>query len=133
MKKINLLVLIFLLMVTGCGKKNQIKCTGMIIDSDSNANTEVVGYFDKNDKLYDVTVIYDFENALSSKYLCALLESVDSFKIDYVCKGTKVKINKFIDYNINLGGDDITGMSKMEFESSMEEILKGKISCKHEE
>ena len=76
MKKYFLIVVCALLLfvVTGCGNKNQLKCTGSMEDSGMKIEAEVVADFDENDKLTDATIVYDLGSSETASAWCSIFE-----------------------------------------------------------
>ncbi len=130
MKKYFLVVVCALLLfvVTGCGNKNQLKCTGSMEDSGLKINAEVVADFDENDKLTDATIVYDLGDSDTAKAWCSIFEYMkDADKgIDVKCSGSKITITGYA----KVADDDeesMVGKTKEEFKEAM---AAEQITCK---
>jgi hypothetical protein len=133
MKKYFLMVLcaLLLLVVTGCGNKNQVVCTGSMSEGGVEVKAEMVAEFDKDDKLTTVTVTEDLGDKEKADQMCALFKAfvpADS-GVDISCSGSKVTIKGYE----NMADDEedkMIGMTKEEFKKAMQEETKGAVTCK---
>ena len=103
MKKYLLVILctIFLVAVTGCGKK-QVVCSATTDDQ----TLEVIADLDDNDIVTGVSMIFDFNNKEEAEEYCnTVKESVE----DVVCSGTKVTIQDFDKVALEDQEEDSTG------------------------
>ena len=133
MKKYLLVVFcaVLLFAVTGCGSKNQVKCTGSMSEGGEEVKAEVVADFDKDDKLTSVTVTEDLGNKEKADQMCALFKAfmtADS-GVDISCSGSKVTIKGYEKMDDN-EENSIVGKTKEEFKKAMEEESEGKLTCK---
>ena len=132
MKKYLLVVLCvaLLVVVTGCGNKNQLKCTGTINESGMEMKAEVVADFDESDKLTDATVSYDLGNKDTADQWCSLFKMMnDADKgIEVSCSGSKITIKGYAKVTDD-GEESMIGKTKEEFKQAMEAEVEG-ITCK---
>ena len=132
MKKYFLIVFCaLLLLVTGCGSKNQVKCTGTMKEGDQEIKAEIIGNFDENDKLTTVTLIEDVGSKETADQYCSLYKAfmtADS-GMSINCSGSKITIEG---YEKMADDDDeqIVGKTKEEFKKAMEEESEGQVTCK---
>jgi hypothetical protein len=133
MKKYFLVVFCALLLfvVTGCGNKNQVVCSGSMSEGGVEVKAEIVADFDKDDKLTTVTVTEDLGNKEQADQMCALFKAfmpADS-GVDISCSGSKVTIKGYE----NMAEDEedkMVGMTKEEFKAAMEKEAEGNVTCK---
>ncbi len=133
MKKYFLVVFCALLLfvVTGCGNKNQVVCTGSMSEGGVEVKAEMVAEFDKDDKLTTVTVTEDLGDKEKADQMCALFKAfvpADS-GVDISCSGSKVTIKGYE----NMADDEedkMVGMTKEEFKAAMEKEAEGSVTCK---
>ena len=133
MKKYFLVVfcVALLFVVTGCGNKNQLKCSGEINDSGMNIKAEIIADFDDSDKLTDATVVYDLGTSETADQWCAMFKMMnDADKgIDVSCSGSKITIKGYAKMMEDEGEESVIGKTKDEFKTAMEAEVDG-ISCK---
>jgi len=134
MKKYFLVAICALLLfvVTGCGNKNQVKCTGTMSENGVEVTAEAIGEFDKDDKLTSVTVIEDLGDKEKADQMCALFKAfmpADS-GVDISCSGSKVTIKGYENMSKEDDEDKMIGMSKADFIKAMEEESEGNLTCK---
>ena len=134
MKKYFLVVFCALLLfiVTGCGSSNQVKCTGSMEEDGQKFEAEVIGEFDKDDKLTTVTMIEDVGDKEKADQVCAMYNAFASQMPEGVkvsCSGSKVTITGYEKMDEE-DEDQIVGKTKDEFKKLMEEESEGKLTCK---
>ena len=137
MKKCFLFVFCALLLfvVTGCGNKNQVTCTGEMTEDGVTMKAEVIGEFDKDDKLTTVTMIEDLGDKEKADQLCAMYNAFASQMPEGVsvsCSGSKVTIKGYEKMDEDEESDDekMVGMTKDEFKAAIEKDSEGKVTCK---
>lgn len=93
-KYLLVLVCAVLLFVTGCGNKNQVKCSQSITESGITMKAEVVADLDKDNKITDVSVVYDLGDKSTADSFCSLMKlSIDSSKGQSIdCSGSKITL-----------------------------------------
>ena len=133
MKKYFLVVFCALLLfvVTGCGNKNEVKCTGTMSEGGVNVTAEIIGEFDDNDKLTTVTMIEDLGDKEKADQMCALVKAfmpADS-GVDVSCSGSKVTIKGY-EKMADDEDEQVIGMTKEEFKQAMESEAEGQVTCK---
>lgn len=125
MKKYFLVVLcaVLVFVVTGCGNKNQVKCTGSFSEGGMNMDAEVIADLDDADKVVDVTAIMDLKDKDTASQFCSLYKMfADEEKgIEISCSGSKITIKGFSKLEAETEEDDVTGKAKEEFIKAMEE------------
>ena len=119
-----------LLVVTGCGNKNQLTCTGSMNESGIEMKAEVVADFDENDKLTDATVSYDLGSKETADQWCSMFKLMnDADKgIEVSCSGSKITIKGYAKMD-DEGEESMIGKTKEEFKAVMEKEVEG-ITCK---
>ncbi len=131
-KKYLLVVLCaLLLVVTGCGNKNQVTCTGTMEEEGVEVKAEVVADFDKDDKLTAITITEDLGDKEKADQMCAMLKAfmpADS-GVEASCSGSKVTIKGYEKRDAD-EEDSMVGKTKEEFKKAMEEESEGKVTCK---
>ena len=124
MKKYLLVVFcaLLVLVVTGCGNKNQVTCTGSMTDSGMNIKAELVADFDDNDKLTDATVVYDLGDSNTATQWCALFQMMqdESKGIKVSCSGSKITIKGYAKMDADDEEETMVGKTKEEFKTAME-------------
>lgn len=130
-KYLLVLVCALLLFVTGCGNKNQVKCTQSATEGGVTMKVEVVADLDQNNKITDVSMTYDLGDKTTADSFCSLLKaSVDSEKGQTVkCSGTKITLNGLdsFDEDEDVESEKVIGKTKDEFVN--EAIAEG-FTCK---
>ena len=123
-----------LFVVTGCGSKNEMKCTGTMEENGQKVEAEVTAEFDKDDKLVDATIVEDLGSEETAKQLCSLYQTFSSEMPEGVsvsCSGSKVTIKGFAKMNDSEDEEDkMIGLTKEEFKTKMESETEGKVTCK---
>ena len=81
-----------LLLLAGCGKNaNEVKCSKTTTESDTKVTIEVIATLDKNDKISNVSMVYDLGDADTAKTYCDVFKkSEDSKSKNVSCSGTKI-------------------------------------------
>lgn len=133
MKKgiITFAALLSLGLVTGCGSKNQVVCSGKVDESGTSYEAKMVANL-KDGKVSDGYIQMTFSDKKDAESYCGILALTNSMadkggveKIDYKCDGKKVRINK-----LELDSDDkFVGLTKDEF---IKKATEGsdKVTCK---
>ena len=129
MKKYLLVVfcVALLFIVTGCGNKNSVTCSGKMDGNEA----EVIAEFDGNDKLTTITATQDLGSKESADQYCTLYSSMlpaDS-GISVSCSGSKVTIKGF-EKMMDDEEDSMVGMTKEQFKQAMEADSEGQVTCK---
>ncbi len=131
MKKYFLVVFCALLLfvVTGCGNKNQVKCTGSFSEGGMSMDAEIIADLDDNDKVTDVTAIMDLKDKDTATQFCSLYKMfADEEKgIEISCSGSKITIKGYSKLEAETEEEDIVGKTKDEFIKAMQEE---KFTCK---
>ena len=134
MKKYFLFVFCALLLVaiTGCGNKNEVKCTGTMTEGGTEIKAELIAEFDKDDKLVDATIIEDVGSKETADQACSFYKMfIDADKgIDVSCSGSKITIKGYAKLADEDEEDGMIGKTKEEFKKAIEEESEGKITCK---
>ena len=121
-----------LFVVTGCGSKNEMKCTGTMEENGQKVEAEVTAEFDKDDKLTTVTMVEDLGDKEKADQFCAMYNAFASQMPEGVsvsCSGSKVTIKGFEKMD-DEEEESVIGKSKEEFKKAMEEQSEGKLTCK---
>jgi len=122
-----------LLFVTGCGNKNQVKCTGEMEEAGMKMKQEIVAVFDDNNIFKDATATMDLGSKETADQFCGLYKMFsDSAKgVEISCSGTKVTIKGFENLDSDEEDEDTEdspiGKTKEEFIKLME---KEQMTCK---
>ena len=127
-KYLFVLVCALLLLVTGCGNKNQVKCTGK--DESTGMEAQIVADFDDNSKLVDASVVYDVKDKDTVEQYCSLFKLMENTDkgVSVSCSGTKITIKGFAKMEADEDEEDsMIGKTKEEFIKAMEEE---KFTCK---
>ena len=127
-KYLLVIVCVLLLFMAGC-TKNQIKCSGNQTDAGISFKSDIAALFDKDNKLQDVMVIYDFGNKKTTNQYCSifkLMENADK-GISVNCLGSKIIIKGFAKIDSFRGKNELLGITKEEFKKTME---KANFTCK---
>lgn len=118
MKKYLLVVFGALLLVTGCGKKNQVVCTASMSEGGMNMEAEVVGELDKDNKISSVTVTYDLKDKSTADSYCSLFKMATNSEkgVSVECSGTKVIMKGLEGLDTDSDEEDkVIGLTKEEF------------------
>ncbi len=127
MKKYLLVVLCALLVVVvGCSKKNQVKCSATQEEGGIKMEAEVIAEFDDKDIIKDATVVYDLQDEKTATTYCSLFKlAEDKDKgITVDCSGSKITISGFTKMEDE---NELDGKSKADFIKAME---AEKFTCK---
>ena len=135
MKKYFLLVFCaLLLVVTGCGKKNQVICSGTTTEDGTEIKAEIIADFDKDDKLTTVTMIEDLGDKTKADQFCAMYNAFASELSEGVsisCSGSKVTIKGYEKMDDDEeSSESMIGKTKEEFKKAIEEESNGTVTCK---
>ena len=134
MKKSLLLLLgvLMLVVVTGCGKKNQVTCSASMSEGGVDMKAEVVADFDKDDKLTDATITYDVSDSKTAETYCALFKLMEDADkgITVSCSGSKITITGYANIDSSEDEETIIGVTKEEFKKKMQENDEQKFTCK---
>ena len=127
MKKYFLIVLLLalVLVVTGCGSKNQLKCTGSYTEGGTTMKAEIVADFTKDDKLIDANVVYDLKDETTANQYCSLFKLMEDAEkgISVKCSGSKITIEGFAKMENEYGDQEfstLVGKTKEEFKKAIE-------------
>ena len=124
MKKIVLLGLISIFLLTGC--KKELVCSGKIDKEGKTASTKVIATI-KNGKVNTTKVAITFDEKEATLQYCSLLEKLNLLteqnKITYQCNNKTINFEKFQDFasifaNSN---EDLDGISKTAFKKKMKD------------
>lgn len=130
MKKYLLIVMCAILLLTvGCGKKNQVKCSGTQNEGGISLKASVIADFDQENKLTDATAEYDLSDKEAADQYCSLFKLMENAEkgVSVSCSGTKVTIKGFANIDDDEEEEKIIGLTKEEFIKTMEEE---KLTCK---
>lgn len=116
-------VLVFL--VTGCGG-NKVKCTASVSEGGVSLNAEVIANLDKDNKVDDVTITYNFDDKSTAESYCSIIKMIDNPDkgITVKCDGKKISVHGASSMDAD---DSAIGLTKSEFIERME---KEKFTCK---
>ncbi len=126
MKKYFLVVLCALLLfvVTGCGSKNELRCTQSMNESGIKMDGEIIAEFDKDDKLVDATVVYDLGDKDTATSWCAMFKMTENKDkgITVDCSGSKITMTGYAKAveEESEDGEKILGKTKEEFKKYAE-------------
>lgn len=128
MKKVMVLGLASLFILTGCGSK-KVVCSGTTTEDGQKIKMKVTGSL-KKDKIDKISAEMKFSDKDTAKQMCGLLELANSFakddeKIEYKCDGKTLKIEDYAKFSED--EDSLVGKSKKEFIKAMEEQ---ELTCK---
>ena len=133
MKKYYLIALsaLLLFVVTGCGNKNQVVCSGKMEENGLEVTAEIVAEFDENDKLVDATITEDVGDKTKADQMCALYKAfvTEDTGVSISCSGSKVTIKGYAKMTAD-EEDSMIGQTKEEFKSYMESTSEGQVTCK---
>ena len=120
---------LFAVALVGCGKKNQVTCTGTMSEGGLTIKAEAIGDFDANDKLTEATVIYDLGDKTTAEQYCSLFKMFESSEkgISISCSGSKITIKGYAQMEAEEGEENLIGASKDDFIKAME---KESFTCK---
>ena len=114
---------LFAVALTGCGKKNQVTCSGTITEGGLTIKAEVVGDFDANDKLTGATMVYDLGDKTTAEQYCTLFKMFESSEkgISISCSGSKITIKGYAQMADEDSEEELIGASKDDFIKAMQE------------
>ena len=114
--------MISILFVTGCGSKNQVKCTGTFTEGGFSMDADLIADFDGDEKITDAKVIMDLKDSTTANQFCTLYKMAeDSAKgITVSCSGSKITITGFGKLESEDDDDKFVGKTKEEFIKAME-------------
>ncbi len=115
---------VLLFVVTGCGNKNQVVCTGSSTEGGINIEAKLVADFDENDKLKDAEVTYDLKDKSSADQYCSLFKLMEDKDkgVTVDCSGSKITIKGYANMDVEEDESDaMIGKTKEEFKKLMEE------------
>ncbi len=112
---------LFVVALTGCGKKNQVVCTGTYSEGGMNMKAEVVADFDDSDKLTDASITYDLGDKTTADQYCSLFKMMENADqgVSVSCSGTKITIKGYAKMESEDGEDGLIGASKEDFIKAM--------------
>lgn len=125
-----LFCVMLLFVVTGCGSKNQVKCTGTQTESGITIKGEVIADLDNDNKITDATVVYDLGDKTTADQYCALFKLMENADkgVSVSCSGSKITIKGYANMESEDDDDDVLlGATKEEFIKAME---KENFTCK---
>lgn len=117
--------------VTGCGKKNEVVCTGKTTENGATYEAKIVAKLKKG-KVADGYMEMKFSDKKTAETMCGFMAMAngmaekDSDKIDYTCKGKVLKINSLKTMDED---GELIGMTKDEFIKQAKSSSKN-IKCK---
>lgn len=117
MKKYLLIVLCALvLVVTGCGKKNQVVCTKTTIEGEVTIKEEGTFVLDKDDKVESADAVYTFNDEDLAKNYCDLFKTFlgEEHQNSISCSSTKITIKDLHKLQDEEDGTVLAGMKKDE-------------------
>ena len=125
---------LLLLVVTGCGNKNQVVCTASINEAGMNIKAEVTGELDKDNKIASVIVSYDLGSKETANQYCQLFKLSENADkgIKVNCSGSKVTIEGLASMDMDSKEDKVIGLTKDEFIKKATETEEAgvKFTCK---
>lgn len=134
MKKYLLVVFgaLLVLVVTGCGNKNQVKCMASLSEGGISMDAEIIADFDDNDKLSDATIVYDLKDSETANQYCSLFKLMEDKDkgIEVSCSGSKVTVKGYAKLDDEEGEDSLVGATKEAFIKEMEFNEDAKFTCK---
>ena len=129
MKKYAFLMVAGLLLVSGCGSKNEVVCTGSSSEDGMNLTMKVTATI-KDEKVSAAKAVMTFDSKEMADAYCGIFNLASSLtedgeKIDVKCDGKDVIFNDYSQFADS--EDQIIGMSKEDFIKAME---TSELSCK---
>lgn len=122
-----------LFVVAGCGSKKKVVCSTTMKESGLTIDAEAIGYLDKNDKVTDISIVYDLNDKTAANQYCSIFKLMESDKdsdIKVKCSGTKVTITGLNTFADSSSDESIIGRSKDDFVEYMESVDETKFTCK---
>ena len=111
MKKYFLIAVVGILLLTGCGKSNQVTCTTSMEEGGLKMQVSVIADLDDSGKVAKVAYEYDFGDSKTAEQYCSLIQLSYS---DAKCSGSKITIPDATSM-LEEGGQKVVGMTKDEF------------------
>jgi len=125
MKKYFLIAVVGVLLLTGCGKSNQVVCSASLEEGGLSMKVALVGTLE-NDKISKVAYEYEFKDSATAEQYCSLIKL--SYP-DAQCSGSKITIPDATGM-LETGTDKkVIGMTKDEFISFAKADSTG-VTCK---
>ncbi len=121
MKKYFFVVFFALLVVlVGCGNKNQVKCTGEMNEGGMTIKAEVVADLDGDNKVKDATIVYDLGDETTATTYCSFFKLMEDKEkgIEISCSGSKITIKGYA--QVDEGEEKLAGSTKDDFVKAME-------------
>ena len=123
-----LCLLAIIILLTGCGKK--VTCTSITSSDDGGLKTEATAKLDKNNKITDITLSFDFDNKETAELICDTFKQFEeSTGVKIKCNGTKIKIANAKSFNIAESDDTMKLIGKYK-EAFIERAKEEGFSCK---
>ncbi len=109
-----------LVVLVGCGNKNQVKCTGEMNEGGMKIKAEVVADLDGDNKVKDATIVYDLGDAKAAETYCSIFKMMEDAEkgISVSCSGSKITIKGAA--QMDEGDEKIVGSTKDDFVKAME-------------
>ena len=133
MKK-GLVLLVGILLLTGCGKKeeqlNTLSCKMNDTTGVDKATYDVTAYFGSDNKISSVKITVEFEDEFTGKVYCETYNAMnlarsEKEKVNITCDGKKIYIDDYAKFNNK--SDDILDIDKDEF---IAKFTKDGFECK---
>lgn len=131
MKKVAILFVVGLFLVSGCGKKNQVTCTATQEENGQKYTMTITADM-KDDKVSSVSAKMAFDSEDTAKSFCGILGLVNSMaededsKVNYDCGKKSITIKNY-EKLAESEGEEVKGLTKEEFIKGLEEE---KFTCK---
>ena len=129
MKKYFLVFLCAVLVLTGCGKKNEVTCSKTVTEDGQTITMSVVAHLDDNQKITTADLVYDFADKTYADSFCSLAKlGGDTSKV--TCDGSKITIKDMDNMSSDDEDDDsekVAGKTKDDF---VKEAKEAGYSCK---
>ena len=110
MKKYLCLIAIVILL-TGCSKK--VTCTNTTKSEEGGLKTEAIATLDKEDKVTDITLNFEFDNKETAELICNTFKDFEeSTGVKIKCNDTKIKITNAKSFNIAENDDTLKLIGK---------------------
>lgn len=125
MKKYFLIAVVALVLLVGCGNKNQVTCTASMSEGGISMKVSVIADLDSDNKVTKVAYEYDFGDSKTAEQYCSLIQL--SYK-DAQCSGSKITIPDATSM-LEESGQKVVGMTKDEFVKFAQSESTG-VTCK---
>lgn len=111
---------LMLVVLVGCGNKNQVTCSGEMNEGGMTIKAEVIADLDADNKVTDATVVYDLGDETTATTYCSFFKLMeDSSKgISISCSGSKITIKGYA--QMEDGDEKLVGTTKDDFVKAME-------------